>query len=300
MLTVLCWLWGQPGGRTRYTAGHVNVWASMVRRNLSLPHRIACVTDMPLGLDPSIEVIAPPGDFVGIETPTWNGHLPNCFRRLALFRRDAAEVFGGERIVSMDADCVIADSLDPLFDRPEDLVLYAGTNASRPYNGSMVMLTAGCRPQVFERFSHGEAIRAGRRYLGSDQSWVSHVLGRGEATWTAADGVAWWGSRWNEDLRLMFFPGHPKPWDLVGLSQWVTDHYRGGEGGRCIVLGAGPSVWQDVARALERPVDAVLAMPEPAQHWPGPIREIVVDAQDAEAAARLHGFDEIVWCGLEA
>lgn len=267
----------------------------MVRRHLTMPHSLACVTDTPFGLDPDIEVIAPPGDFVGIETPTWHGHLPNCFRRLALYRRDAAEVFGGERIVSMDADCVIAGSLDPLLDRPEDLVLYAGTNASRPYNGSMTMLTPGCRPQVFERFNARAAAEAGSRFLGSDQSWVSHVLGWGEATWTAADGVAWWGSRWNEELRLMFFPGNPKPWDLVGWSGWVTEHYRGGEGGRCIVLGTGESLWSDVASAGR--FNSVIALPESAEHWPGPIREVVPDERAAALAARMHGFDEIVWCG---
>jgi hypothetical protein len=296
-LRIISWLWHQPGGRTAYTAGHANIWAAQVRRHLTIPHTIALVTDMPEGLDPSIEVIAPPNDFVGIETPTWNGHLPNCFRRLALFRRDAAEVFGGERIVSMDLDCVIADSLDPLFDRSEDLVLYAGTNFSRPYNGSMAMLTAGCRPQVYERFNAAEAAEAGARFLGSDQSWISHVLGWGEATWTAKDGVAWWGSQYNEDLRLMFFPGNPKPWNLVGASGWVTEHYRGAEGGRCIVLSVGPSLWADVAAA--GPYDAVIALPEAAEHWPGPVREVVADEREAAIAVRMHGFDEAVWCGRE-
>lgn len=295
MLTILTWLWSQPGGRTQYTAGMVNIWAAMVRRHLSLPHEIACVTDMPEGLDPSIRVIAPPGDFVGITTPTWGGCLPNCFRRLALFRRDAAEVFGGDRIVSMDTDCVIAQSLDPLFDRAEDLVIYAGTNHQRPYNGSMVMLTAGCRPQVYERFSEAEAVRAGHAFLGSDQSWISHVLGWGEATWTAADGVAWWGSRYNGDLRLMFFPGSPKPWELAGMSGFVSEHYRGAEGGRCLILSVGPSLWDDVRRAAQ--YDAVIALPEAAAHWRGPIREVVADERMAAAAARVHGFDDVVWCG---
>lgn len=295
MLKVLTWLWSQPGGRTEYRAGHVNVLRAMVSRHLTLPHTFACVTDMPLGLHPSIEVIPPPGDFVGVETPTWGGALPNCFRRLALFRRDAAEIFGGERIVSMDADAVIAKSLDPLLDRPDDLVLYAGTNAARPYNGSMLMLTAGCRPQVFDRFNAAEAAAAGKAYLGSDQSWMSHVLGWGEATWTAADGVAWWGSQYNDDIRLMFFPGHPKPWNLVGMSGLVNDHYRGAEGGRCMILSTGPTLWDDVLAAGR--YDAVIALPESARHWRGTIREVVEDERMAEIAARMHGFDELIWCG---
>jgi hypothetical protein len=49
--------------------------------------------------------------------------------------QDAADIFG-ERFVCMDLDCVIGGPLDPLFDRPEDLVLFKGTAPDRPYNGS--------------------------------------------------------------------------------------------------------------------------------------------------------------------
>jgi hypothetical protein len=47
MLTVLAWYWKQPGGRVEYLPLHVNIWADMVRANLSMPHRICCVTDHP-------------------------------------------------------------------------------------------------------------------------------------------------------------------------------------------------------------------------------------------------------------
>jgi hypothetical protein len=51
-----------------------------------------------------------------------------------MFRSDAADIFG-DRFVSMDLDCVVGRSLDPLFDRPDDLVLFKGTSIDRPYNG---------------------------------------------------------------------------------------------------------------------------------------------------------------------
>jgi hypothetical protein len=272
----------------------------MVRRNLSLPHELAVVTDIPEGLDPSLRIIRPPGDFLEVEIPTWNGPLPNCFRRLSLFRRDAAEVFGGSRIVSMDTDCVIADSLDPLLSREEDLIMYRGTNHRRPYNGSMIMLTAGCRPKVFEKFTPLGAIEAGRQFVGSDQAWISHILGWHEATWGPEDGIAWFGSQFNTgETRIMFFPGHTKPWDLLLVDQWVSEHYRGEEGGRAIILGAGPSLWEDVQKAVREPFDAVIAYPESAAHWSGPIREIVADRREADIVIRAHGFREAVMCGAE-
>lgn len=295
MLTICCWLWQQPGGRTRYTAGHVNILRAMVKRHLSMPHRFACITDTPLGLRRDIEVIEPPRDFEDVRIPTWGPHMPQCLRRLAMFRPDTAEWIGSERFVSMDIDCVVSGSLDPVFDRREDIVLYRGVSAQRPYNGSMMMMTAGARPHVYSRFTPRAAAEAGRRYIGSDQAWISHVLGPNEATWGVPDGVSSFGTRKGKGNRATFFPGNRKPWHLIGQDGWVTEHYRGAEGGRCLVLGTGASVWSDAAKAGS--YDAVIAISEAAEHWPGPIREIVADEGDAHMAAQMHGFDEIIWCG---
>lgn len=208
----------------------------MVRRNLSLPHRIACVTDLPL--PPGVEQIIPPGDFEAVQ-PRWGPLKPNCFRRLAMFRRDAAKLFG-ERFVCMDLDCVVGGPLDPLFNRKEDLVLFNGTSESRPYNGSMMLIRAGCRPELYEKFSQAAANAAGDAFLGSDQAWLSLCLGWGEATWGEADGAYWWGKQYQEKRaeyrkrkqifapRVLFFPGKVKPWTLAELriDPFVTANYR--------------------------------------------------------------------------
>lgn len=229
-LTVLTWYWKQLNGRTNYTEEHVAIWADMVRRHLSMDHRLAVVTDLPIDIE-GVDIIDPPREFEGVKLPTWDIHagkqLPQCLRRIAMFAPDAAETFG-ERFVSMDLDCIIAEPLDPLFDRPHDFMMYRGTTDARPYNGSMVMMTAGCRSRVYTEFTPERAIEAGKKFLGSDQAWISHVLGWGEATWGPEDGVVWWGSSRNyaaPEWGLMFFPGTPKPWELLGDS-WVAQHYR--------------------------------------------------------------------------
>lgn len=233
VLTVLTWLWHQEGGRTKFSADQVNIWADMVARNLSLPHRIACVTDMPQGIAPHIDIIKPPGDFEGLQTSRWRGGRPSCFRRLAMFRRDAADIFG-ERFVSMDLDCVIGGPLDPLFSRKQDLVLFRGTAPERPYNGSMVMLKAGARPKVYEKFTPDNAEAASRFFVGSDQSWLSFILGSKEATWGEEDGALFWGGRYRTlrregvKPRVLFFPGKLKPWNIVGLKvdSYLDNNYR--------------------------------------------------------------------------
>lgn len=233
MLTVLTWFWRQDRSRAAYRAKHVNIWASMVRRNLSLPHRIACVTDIPEGIDSSVEIIPPPGDFLDIKNPRWTNGRPQCYRRLSMFRRDAAKIFG-ERFVCMDLDCVIGGPLDPLFDRKEALVLYRGTQDDRPYNGSMMLIRAGCRPQVFETFNQDNALISGAQFCGSDQAWLAHCLGWGEATWDESDGVYWFGGKYRkqghrEPPRVLFFPGSTKPWTAAIFDGFTRAHYQAKE-----------------------------------------------------------------------
>lgn len=230
MITVLTWLWKQDRSRAVYTAEHVNIWADMVRRNLSMSHRIACVTNMPEGIDASVEIIGPPGEFEDIETPRWNNGRPLCYRRLAMFRSDAARLFG-ERFVCMDLDCVVAGPLDPLFDRPEDLVLFKGTAPQRPYNGSMMLIRAGCRPQVFRTFDQSGAELSGELFRGSDQAWLAHCLGPNEAIWDERDGVYWFGSKHQRQIkrgepRVLFFPGSLKPWNVTRIDLFTRKHYR--------------------------------------------------------------------------
>lgn len=202
----------------------------MVRRNLKMKHEIACVTATPKGIDKSIRIIKPLGDFETIQ-PHWGPRKPNCFRRLSMFRRDAAEIFGS-RFVCMDLDCVIGGELDPLFNRPEDLVLFKGTAPDRPYNGSMMMIKAGCRPQVFEDFDEEGGRIAGQVFVGSDQAWLAMRLGRKEKVWDHRDGVHWWGSAEYKAVKsppkILFFPGKIKPWTIapIRIDPFTTENYR--------------------------------------------------------------------------
>lgn len=234
-LTVLSWYWKQDGGRAEYGPECVNRWAAMVRRHLTMPHRIACVTDHPEGIDRNVEIIAPPSEFADIRIPSWGARKPQCLRRISMFRPDAAEIFG-ERFVCMDLDCVIAGPLDPLFDIPDDFRIMGSTAPTqRPYNGSMVLMTAGARSQVYTEFTPERAVMAGQHFLGSDQAWIGFCLGWNERKWTAEDGVVWYSPHYSNGVpdttRVMFFPGTPKPWQVAGsrpLDHWVRRHYAHG------------------------------------------------------------------------
>lgn len=295
MLTALCWYWIQPEGRTRYQPVHILIWADMIRRHLTVPHRLACVTNEAIDI-PGVDIIRPPKDFENVRIPTWPEHRPQCLRRLSMFRPDAAEIFG-EEILCLDLDMVAGDSLDPLVSSAGDFKIACGSTAGRLYNGSAIYLRAGSRVRVYQDFTPERAAEAGRLHLGSDQAWLAHCL-PGEETWGEADGLVFHGAPRSPETvrRLMFFPGQSKPW--VSNDPWVRKHYRRSPQGRCLMLGYGPSLWRDAERALDQgSYDAVIASPEAAEHWPGKILAVARDDHHADRLAYMHGFDDVTWCG---
>ncbi len=302
-LKVLTWLWRQPGVRFAYEPWHVRIWAAMIRRHLTIPHTLAVVTDVKGDFGEGVEVIAPPRDLEDARLPTWGPSRPQCLRRLSMFRRDAATIFGADRIVCMDLDLVVCGSLDPVLDIKDDFKITNGTARRRAYNGSMMSLRLGTRARAFETFDLKRATEAGRKHVGSDQSWLAHSL-PGEKTWKVEDGVRFWGP--HEvlgDARVMFFAGQLKPWALasVGREAAIAKFYRGERADRCLVLGHGATLWDDVGVALKRyKFGGVIASPEAAAHWTGPVLAIADDDKHAERLVTMHGFIDSSFCGRSA
>lgn len=189
-LTVVTWRWTPPPGyRSTFSPDTVNVLKRQVARNYSKPHRFLCVTDDPAGIDSDVEIVPAWNDFAAVPSPHGSVN-PSCYRRLRMFHPEIGSVLG-DRFVSLDLDLVITGDLSPVWDRPEEIVLYGDTNPRTFYNGSMILMNAGARPQVWTDFdphvSPGLAKAAG--HFGSDQGWISYRLGPNEAKWGKADGV---------------------------------------------------------------------------------------------------------------
>lgn len=234
-VTFVSWRW-QPKPGYRSTFGPETVYAlrDMIARHYHRPHRFVCVTDEPLAL-PGIDVVPLWSDFSQIPSPVGTSY-PSCYRRLKLFAPDAAETFG-RRMVSIDLDTVIVGDITPLFQGGEDFKIWGESDFphTTPYCGSLWMLTAGARPHVWARFdpetSPRAAWKAGCR--GSDQGWISYVLGKGEATWGKADGVysfrkdiARMAYRLPENARIVNFHGKIDPWGhRASQIDWIRRHY---------------------------------------------------------------------------
>lgn len=235
MLDVLTFKWrSQPGYRSTFGPETVNVLKRMTARNYRSEHRFTCVTDDPSGIDDDVRIIPLWDDFANLQSPHGERN-PSCYRRLKLFSLEAATLIG-PRFVSLDLDCVITGDMAPVWDRPEDFVIWGATNPTTSYNGSMMLMTAGARPKVWTTFDPATSPRKAKaaQCWGSDQGWISYCLGPNEKKWTQADGVY----SWRNDIkpkratlpsaaRIVFWHGRDDPWGTIGQStNWVREHWR--------------------------------------------------------------------------
>lgn len=217
MITVVFFLWFNPNERRNsryvYDQRSVNRAKRAVAKHLNVPHQFVVASDRDSGFDDDIRVVP-------LNMAEWpaRGRYP----KLMVFRPDAAELFG-ERILVMDLDLAVTGDLTPLVTRDEDVVLWNGQfdpklcRKGHPrYNTSIILLRAGSRTQVWDRFDRETTphlVKAEHKD-GSDQVWVSKIIPN-EATWNARDGIYWSkeieGQPLPTDARLVFFAGKEMP-----------------------------------------------------------------------------------------
>lgn len=234
MLSIVCWKWHRPGYRSTFTGEHVNAMARMCRRHYRPDVRVICVTNDPAGIDLSVEIVPDTADFSDVPSPH-GGNNPTCYRRLRMWHPDAARWFG-QRFVSLDLDMVLTADVKPVWDRPEDVVLYRDPYRPTQYNGSMVLITAGARPDVWSAFDPNRSpqIARGAGFMGSDQAWLSLRL-PGEKTWGPEDGVYSFRKdiertgKLPGDARIVVMHGRTDPWTGGQNYGWCRDNWGKGE-----------------------------------------------------------------------
>jgi len=251
MLTILGWLWQSKTFLGKYTPENVNIWARMINRNLTLPHRFVVATDTPkAAFDPLVTAIPLWPDWRDLQNKRWPGTKPQCYVRLKAFSEQARELIG-ERFVSVDLDCLVTGNLDSLLDRTDDFLIFrrypqCDRDKLNTYVGAMWMMNAGARQQVWNDFKGQRSIdelNAKMRLIGSDQAWIRYKLGPNEPGWSLADGVWTWPQvkepdRYRaappEGCRIIFFNGEEKPEHCLAPIRpretlkypWVREFYR--------------------------------------------------------------------------
>lgn len=235
-LSVVCFKWRSPQGyRSTFRAEHVDTLRRMVARHYPDPHRFICVTDDARGIrEPDVEIFQLWSDFGTLRNPSGIKN-PSCYRRLRVFAKNAGKWLG-ERFVCLDLDCVIVGDLRPLWNRPDDFIIWKSATTGNPYNGSMFLNRSGTRSQLWETFdsmrSPQETKAAG--FYGSDQAWIARCLGPNEKVWTRADGVLSFRIDFNyralplpTGSRVVFFHGRCDPWEAAQQRiGWVRENYK--------------------------------------------------------------------------
>ena len=244
MLSVISWKWKPKDDyRSKFTAEHVNIHKSMVKKNLTIPHRYICITDDPIGLDPDIEVIPLWDDYADVPNPmegkrpdlSW----PSCYRRLKVFERNASSWLG-DRILSLDLDIVITGNIDHIASRTEDFVIWL-EGKTKHINGSIWMLKTDSHPEVWEDFDPIESPKLTKniKIKGSDQAWFKYKLESTMAAFTGENDRIYGysselGGKVNKtvslpkDAAIISFNGRFNPWcsKTQIKAPWIKEYWR--------------------------------------------------------------------------
>ena len=128
-LAVLCVL--RSGGE--YTAEYVRKLRDAVKRNLTLPHRFVCLSDVPV-----------PCERIPLEHK-W----PGWWSKIEIFRPG---VITGPTLY-LDLDTCITGSLDPVVKIPHEFAMLSIRDRGQKTGDSGVMWIGKPQPHVYERFS---------------------------------------------------------------------------------------------------------------------------------------------------
>lgn len=210
MIHVVVWRWG-----TKYAGHYTERLASAVARNLKQDHRF---------------IVAKP-----CEEDEHLTCIPGCFARLRTFDREWQRANGigtDERIVVLDLDLVVTGNLDEVFDRPEPFTILQGVHTANPcpYNGSVWMLRAGYRPDVWEDFSLEAAGKVPHYIFPEDQAWFAAKMPDAAAFGPEQGVYAFWKPGWPagtslpKNARIVAFPGARDPSQFAHLD-WMKRHW---------------------------------------------------------------------------
>jgi hypothetical protein len=232
VITVCLWKWGK-----KYSMGHVQRMQSMLRRQLTLPHRIVCFTDnpkaLPKGVEPAEMPKKLPGDYKAL-----------C--RMWMYSPKAARL--GDRLFQLDLDLVLVTKIDTIVPRPESFVIWksdSNTEHHYGYNPSVMLITPGARRDIWDAYSADpigvcKAADAAGWWAAtnSDMGVVSYLLQANHpATFTAEDGVLAYrvfagkhgdrGQTLPDGARIVSFhgPRDPSIPDLQKKSPWIQEHW---------------------------------------------------------------------------
>jgi hypothetical protein len=222
-ITIVTFKWATEMHKKKrlfFSAEHVNRLYNSIKRNTTVEFDLVCYTDDAEGIAAEVKCLPLPFD---------KTKVPGCFGRLKMFREDLPY----NRVLWIDLDVVIMGNIDHILN-PQVQFKMAAPSAVCHYNGSLCYIERGAKPEVWQSYrtlglDRVREIIKMKRFVGTDQAWISYILGDTEAKYTGeADGVWSFPIHIHQKRKkepppnacIILFPGSHDP-----SQQWVQQTY---------------------------------------------------------------------------
>lgn len=229
MKQILCIKWG-----TRYGPEYVNRIYAMVKRNITPPFSVICLSDNREGIRPEVIVRDLPP--LGCKYPS---NSPGKWRKLILWSENLYGIKGVALFV--DLDVVITGNLDDFFSfaNPDDVILMRNwvVPFERLGQTSVFRFPVGKNRYLLDNFRRDPEAIAGRYRF--EQRYVTRKVKGGVKFWPGKwvkhfrmDCLGFWAFRYfrpprlPRGTRIVIFPSKPDPEDAI-LGRWSEKLPRG-------------------------------------------------------------------------
>lgn len=156
MVKVVCLKWGE-----KYGPEYVNRLFNMVKTHMDLPFSFVCITENSQGLDPEIEIKSLPD--LG---------LKGWWYKLLIFKPGFLGFAEKEKVLFLDLDVVILDSLDAVVTYSDDFCISAD-DTEHQYNSSVMCLYPKQFAFIWEAFESQKDLIVNQMH--GDQDWIQYV-----------------------------------------------------------------------------------------------------------------------------
>jgi hypothetical protein len=235
-VNVVCYKFG-----TVYGPEYVNKLYHMCQKNITLPFRFVCLTELPEGIEEGVEIFPLP-DFE--EPPPEYLWRCLCWRKLALFDKEFHDLKG--KVLLLDIDIVIIDNIDCFFTFSDKFAM--PENWSKPGRlfgqGSVICFEIGKYTHLLQKWRDDPASIYKKH--DSEQNYIPEELGWENIEWFP---VEWCRSfkdhcmpggilnsfitptKIPEGAKIIVFHGNPKPPDAIAGTwgapvQWYKRFYK--------------------------------------------------------------------------
>lgn len=188
-VNIVCMKWG-----TKYGPEYVNILYNMVKRNITLPFRFICMTEIKEGINKEIEL----RDLPQFEEPP-EEYLQHClaWRKLAVFDKEFLGLKG--KLLFLDLDVVIIDNIDCFFSFSDKLAIIENWSQPRRLIGqaSAFCFEVGKYYHLLEKYNtHREEVLKNNH---TEQVYITRELGKGNFDYFPDD--------WCKSFKMHCMPG---------------------------------------------------------------------------------------------